>query len=129
MGERTPSLAAEIEALREAYAALNRNDVAGFVKDFDPQIERIEPADLPGGGTYPEKRNEMARRAYRGCLHFPERQGHSVPHIRRQAAGARMGRSRSLSCKLSGFVRGSLRARCIARIAADLRWGNAVENR
>lgn len=47
-----PSLTAETEMLRQAYAALNRNDVAGFVKDFDPQIERIEPADSPGGGTY-----------------------------------------------------------------------------
>jgi uncharacterized protein len=52
MGELTPSLAAETEALREAYAALNRNDIAGFVKAFDPQIERIEPAEFPGGGTY-----------------------------------------------------------------------------
>ncbi|CAN5403902.1 nuclear transport factor 2 family protein [soil metagenome] len=42
MHEPTPSLAAEIEALREAYAALNRNDVPGFVAIFDPQIERIE---------------------------------------------------------------------------------------
>ena len=27
MGKLTPSLAAETEALREAYAALNRNDI------------------------------------------------------------------------------------------------------
>jgi uncharacterized protein len=52
MGKRTPSLALETEAVKQAYAALNRNDVPGFVKDFDPQIERIEPADFPGGGTY-----------------------------------------------------------------------------
>src|SRR5688500_16667066 len=52
MSEPTSSLAAETEALREAYAALNRNDIAGFVAVFDPQIERIEPADFPGGGTY-----------------------------------------------------------------------------
>ena len=52
MGELTPSLAAETEALREAYAALNRNDIPGFVKVFDPQLERIEPADFPQGGTY-----------------------------------------------------------------------------
>lgn len=51
-GNKTPSLTAETEMLRQAYAALNRNDVAGFVKDFDLQIERIEPADSPGGGTY-----------------------------------------------------------------------------
>lgn len=52
MGELTPTLAAETEALREAYAALNRGDIPGFVKLFDPQIERIEPADFPQGGTY-----------------------------------------------------------------------------
>ena len=52
MGKLTPSLAAETEALREAYAALNRNDIPAFVKVFDPQIERIEPADFPQGGTY-----------------------------------------------------------------------------
>lgn len=43
---------AETEIVRQAYAALNRNDVEGFVKDFDAQIERIEPADFPGGGIY-----------------------------------------------------------------------------
>ncbi len=52
MSKLTSSLAAETEALREAYDALNRNDIAGFVTVFDPQIERIEPADFPGGGTY-----------------------------------------------------------------------------
>jgi ketosteroid isomerase-like protein len=52
MGKLTPALAAETEALREAYAALNRNDIPAFVKDFDPQIERIETALFPGGGTY-----------------------------------------------------------------------------
>jgi ketosteroid isomerase-like protein len=52
MRKPTPSLAAETEIVKAAYAALNRNDVAGFVKDFDPQIERVEPANFPGGGTY-----------------------------------------------------------------------------
>jgi len=52
MSKRTPSLAAETEALREAYAALNRNDIPGFVTVFDPQIERIELAEFPQGGTY-----------------------------------------------------------------------------
>ena len=52
MSELTPPLAAETEAIREAYAALNRNDVAGFVAVFDPQVERIEPSDFPGAGTY-----------------------------------------------------------------------------
>ncbi len=52
MGELTPSLATETEALREAYAALNRGDIPAMVKAFDPQIERIEPADFPQSGTY-----------------------------------------------------------------------------
>jgi ketosteroid isomerase-like protein len=46
------SLAAETEALRETYAALNRNDIEATVKIFDPQIAWIEPAEYPGGGTY-----------------------------------------------------------------------------
>ena len=52
MGKLTPSLAAETEALKEIYAALNRNDIPAMVKAFDPQIERIEPPDFPAGGTY-----------------------------------------------------------------------------
>ena len=42
----------ETEAIKEAYAALNRNDVEGFVKDFDPQIERIEFEGSPMAGTF-----------------------------------------------------------------------------
>jgi ketosteroid isomerase-like protein len=42
MGEPTSTLAAEIDAVREAYAALNRGDVAGFVRLFDADVERIE---------------------------------------------------------------------------------------
>ena len=52
MDKLTPSLAAEAEALREAYAALNRNDIPAFVAIFDSQIERIELAEFPQGGTY-----------------------------------------------------------------------------
>ena len=52
MSNQTPPLAAETDSIREAYAALNRGDVPGFVAVFDPQIERIEPADFPAGGTY-----------------------------------------------------------------------------
>jgi ketosteroid isomerase-like protein len=48
MGKPTPSLAAETEALREAYAALNRNDIPATVEACDPQIEWTEPL----GGTY-----------------------------------------------------------------------------
>jgi uncharacterized protein len=52
MDKWTPSLADETKALKEAYAALNRNDIPAFVEILDPQIERIEPDDFPGGGTY-----------------------------------------------------------------------------
>jgi uncharacterized protein len=52
MADQPPSLSAEIEALKAAYAALNRNDIAGFVRIFDPQIERIEPPGFPMAGTY-----------------------------------------------------------------------------
>ena len=46
------SLVAETEALRAAYAGLNRNDIPAFVAVFDPRIVRIEPADFPQAGTY-----------------------------------------------------------------------------
>jgi len=41
-----------IEALREAYAAFNRGDIDAAVASLDPQIEWVEPAEFPGGGTY-----------------------------------------------------------------------------
>jgi len=41
-----------ISALRGAYAAFNRNDIAAAVEPLDPQIEWTEPAEFPGGGTY-----------------------------------------------------------------------------
>ncbi|HRI03464.1 MAG TPA: nuclear transport factor 2 family protein [Pyrinomonadaceae bacterium] len=43
---------AEIEAVRQAYAALNRGDIDGFVKDFDPNIERIEFEGSPMEGKH-----------------------------------------------------------------------------
>jgi ketosteroid isomerase-like protein len=52
MDKPTPSLATEKAALREAYAALNRNDIEATVKAFDEQIAWIEPANYTGGGTY-----------------------------------------------------------------------------
>jgi uncharacterized protein len=51
MTKLTPSLAAETETLRGAYAALNLNDIPAMVNAFDPQIEWTEPANYPGGGT------------------------------------------------------------------------------
>ena len=52
MGNPTPALAAETEALREAYAALNRGDIPSFIKNFDEDIEWVEFAESPGAGTY-----------------------------------------------------------------------------
>jgi ketosteroid isomerase-like protein len=42
MREPTSTLADEVDAVREAYAALNRGDVPGFVRLFDASVERIE---------------------------------------------------------------------------------------
>lgn len=50
MNEPTSTFAAEIAALRNAYAALNRGDVPGFVRLFDANIERIE--EFPSGSTH-----------------------------------------------------------------------------
>lgn len=52
MAEYTASLAAEIETVKQIYAAINRNDVPAAVKYLDPQIERIEPTGFPSTGTY-----------------------------------------------------------------------------
>ena len=52
MSKTDPSLAAETEALKEAYAAFNRNDFLTFGRMFDPQIEWIEPVEFQGGGSY-----------------------------------------------------------------------------
>lgn len=52
MNESRDLLSSEAQILRKAYAALNRGDVDGFVKDFDPKIERVELIDLPRGDTY-----------------------------------------------------------------------------
>lgn len=43
---------AETQALKEAYAALNRNDVPGFLGLFAPDVVRIEPPGFPGSGTF-----------------------------------------------------------------------------
>jgi ketosteroid isomerase-like protein len=47
-----PPLVAETEALRQAYAAFNRNDIPETVIALDPQIEWTEPPEFPAGGTY-----------------------------------------------------------------------------
>lgn len=55
MGGPAASHEAEIQALREAYAALNRGDAAGFVRGFDPAVVRVElidPATFPTGSVH-----------------------------------------------------------------------------
>jgi ketosteroid isomerase-like protein len=66
-----PALAAETEALRGAYAALNRNDIPAMVEAFDPQMEWIEPAEYPGGGI---QRGRAAVQAHvpRACDRWAE---------------------------------------------------------
>jgi uncharacterized protein len=45
-------MSSEIEALKQFFAAVNRNDMQAITKDFDPQILRIEPHGFPTAGTY-----------------------------------------------------------------------------
>src|SRR6266540_1941627 len=42
----------EVDALKDFFAAINRNDMQAITKDFDPQIVRIEPEGFPTAGTY-----------------------------------------------------------------------------
>ena len=42
----------EVEVVKQFFAALNRNDMPGITKYFDPQIVRLEPAGFPTAGTY-----------------------------------------------------------------------------
>ena len=42
----------QIEVLKEFFAAINRNDMQAIIKDFDPEIVRIEPEGFPTAGTY-----------------------------------------------------------------------------
>lgn len=52
MSELTSTLAAETEALRDMYAALNRGDIPAAVAAFDPQILWDESALHAEGGTF-----------------------------------------------------------------------------
>jgi ketosteroid isomerase-like protein len=45
-------MSAEIEALRQFFAAVNRNDMQAITRDFDPEIVRVEPEGFPTAGTY-----------------------------------------------------------------------------
>ena len=42
----------EIGALKQFFAAINRNDMQAVTRDFDPGIVRVEPEGFPTAGTY-----------------------------------------------------------------------------
>jgi ketosteroid isomerase-like protein len=46
------TMSTEIEELHQFFAAINRNDMQPIIKDFDPQIVRVEPEGFPTAGTY-----------------------------------------------------------------------------
>lgn len=46
------TLTREIESIKEAYAALNRNDIQGFMKICDPQITRVEWEGTSSEGSF-----------------------------------------------------------------------------
>jgi ketosteroid isomerase-like protein len=45
-------MSTSIEILEQFFAAINRNDMQAIVKDFDPEIVRIELEGFPTAGTY-----------------------------------------------------------------------------
>ncbi|QJR09502.1 hypothetical protein DSM104443_00546 [Usitatibacter rugosus] len=45
-------ISTEVEALKQFFAAINRNDMQTITKDLDPQIVRVEPEGFPTAGTY-----------------------------------------------------------------------------
>jgi uncharacterized protein len=47
-----PNMAVEIEAIKELYAAINRNDIAAISKLLADDVVRVEPEGFPSSGTY-----------------------------------------------------------------------------
>ena len=41
-----------VEALKHFYDAINRNDMQAIIRDFDPDIVRVEPEGFPTAGTW-----------------------------------------------------------------------------
>lgn len=52
MDKRKIPVNEETNAVREAYAALNRNDISAFLELFDSDIERVELLGAPSGVAY-----------------------------------------------------------------------------
>lgn len=42
----------DIEAIKNIYSGINRNDIESVLKLFDSNVVRVEFEDLPTGGTY-----------------------------------------------------------------------------
>jgi ketosteroid isomerase-like protein len=51
MIKATPISEAEERAVREFYAAINRNDIPMVLSLLDPEVDFTEPVDYPEGGT------------------------------------------------------------------------------
>jgi uncharacterized protein len=51
LDKSTAGREAEITALRELYAGINRNDVPAVLALLDPETEWTEPSEYPEGGT------------------------------------------------------------------------------
>lgn len=45
-------MSTQTDALTQFFAAVNRNDMQAMIKDFDPEIVRVEPVGFPTSGTY-----------------------------------------------------------------------------
>ena len=45
-------MSAETIVLEQFFQAVNRNDMEAIIKDFHPEIVRIEPEGFPTAGTY-----------------------------------------------------------------------------
>lgn len=71
MSESPNAAAADIEALKDLYAAINRNDLEATLRHLDPSIERIEPAGYPAGGTHRGHAEVLAHFA-KGRAHWAE---------------------------------------------------------
>ena len=51
MSSPTPSLAVEGEAIKDLYAAINRNDISAAPRILDQEIEWAEPPEFHMGGS------------------------------------------------------------------------------